>query len=164
VKIDQARRASELTDRAEWNIVGFCSGMPIGHSYFIAMSRIGRNTPCPCGSGKKYKHCCEKLTAGTSQAAGPTPEAIAQMNVQFARHEAREHQRRMLQGLGRPIITFENNGYRVVAVGKQIRWSKAWKTFPDFLFDYIKYVLTPEWGNAELKKPVAGARRSRATL
>lgn len=20
--------------------------------------RIGRNTPCPCGSGKKYKHCC----------------------------------------------------------------------------------------------------------
>ena len=22
------------------------------------MTRIGRNTPCPCGSGKKYKHCC----------------------------------------------------------------------------------------------------------
>ena len=21
-------------------------------------SRIGRNAPCPCGSGKKYKHCC----------------------------------------------------------------------------------------------------------
>lgn len=20
--------------------------------------KIGRNTPCPCGSGKKYKHCC----------------------------------------------------------------------------------------------------------
>jgi tetratricopeptide (TPR) repeat protein len=20
--------------------------------------RIGRNDPCPCGSGKKYKHCC----------------------------------------------------------------------------------------------------------
>jgi uncharacterized protein YecA (UPF0149 family) len=19
---------------------------------------IGRNDPCPCGSGKKYKHCC----------------------------------------------------------------------------------------------------------
>ena len=23
--------------------------------------RIGRNDPCPCGSGKKYKHCCGKL-------------------------------------------------------------------------------------------------------
>src|ERR1035437_8499335 len=20
--------------------------------------KIGRNNPCPCGSGKKYKHCC----------------------------------------------------------------------------------------------------------
>ena len=23
-------------------------------------SRIGRNDPCPCGSGKKYKNCCLK--------------------------------------------------------------------------------------------------------
>ena len=22
------------------------------------MTKIGRNAPCPCGSGKKYKHCC----------------------------------------------------------------------------------------------------------
>lgn len=22
------------------------------------MSAIGRNAPCPCGSGKKYKRCC----------------------------------------------------------------------------------------------------------
>jgi uncharacterized protein YecA (UPF0149 family) len=21
-------------------------------------NRIGRNDPCPCGSGKKFKHCC----------------------------------------------------------------------------------------------------------
>ncbi|MDJ0685771.1 MAG: SEC-C metal-binding domain-containing protein [Alphaproteobacteria bacterium] len=20
--------------------------------------RVGRNDPCPCGSGKKFKHCC----------------------------------------------------------------------------------------------------------
>ena len=23
-------------------------------------TKIGRNDPCPCGSGKKYKHCCGK--------------------------------------------------------------------------------------------------------
>jgi hypothetical protein len=23
------------------------------------MSKVGRNEPCPCGSGKKYKKCCE---------------------------------------------------------------------------------------------------------
>ncbi|TSE27694.1 preprotein translocase subunit SecA [Tepidimonas aquatica] len=27
-----------------------------------AMARVGRNDPCPCGSGKKYKHCHGKLT------------------------------------------------------------------------------------------------------
>jgi hypothetical protein len=24
----------------------------------IPLEKIGRNEPCPCGSGKKYKHCC----------------------------------------------------------------------------------------------------------
>ena len=24
----------------------------------IKPKKIGRNDPCPCGSGKKYKHCC----------------------------------------------------------------------------------------------------------
>jgi len=24
------------------------------------ISKIGRNDPCPCGSGKKYKKCCGK--------------------------------------------------------------------------------------------------------
>ncbi|MDR1424791.1 MAG: preprotein translocase subunit SecA [Azoarcus sp.] len=28
---------------------------------FIAGPKIGRNDPCPCGSGKKYKHCHGKL-------------------------------------------------------------------------------------------------------
>ncbi len=25
-----------------------------------AFRKVGRNDPCPCGSGKKYKHCCGK--------------------------------------------------------------------------------------------------------
>jgi preprotein translocase subunit SecA len=24
--------------------------------------KVGRNDPCPCGSGKKYKHCHGRLT------------------------------------------------------------------------------------------------------
>jgi preprotein translocase subunit SecA len=24
----------------------------------VAAGRVGRNNPCPCGSGKKYKKCC----------------------------------------------------------------------------------------------------------
>ena len=25
------------------------------------LKKVGRNEPCPCGSGKKYKHCCGAL-------------------------------------------------------------------------------------------------------
>ncbi len=32
------------------------------------MAKVGRNDPCPCGSGKKYKHCCLRgETAAKSQ-------------------------------------------------------------------------------------------------
>jgi hypothetical protein len=27
------------------------------------MAKVGRNSPCLCGSGKKYKRCCEKKEA-----------------------------------------------------------------------------------------------------
>ncbi len=39
-------------------------------------SKIGRNDPCPCGSGKKYKQCCE----ATGGAAQPTALANSQAN------------------------------------------------------------------------------------
>ncbi|OGN62055.1 MAG: hypothetical protein A3F40_03470 [Chlamydiae bacterium RIFCSPHIGHO2_12_FULL_27_8] len=28
------------------------------------MSKVGRNDPCPCGSGKKFKKCCENKMIG----------------------------------------------------------------------------------------------------
>jgi hypothetical protein len=40
------------------------------------MGKIGRNQPCPCGSGKKYKHCC--LTA---QQAGAIGSPVNQMKI-----------------------------------------------------------------------------------
>ena len=27
----------------------------------IIIDKVGRNEPCPCGSGKKYKYCCGAL-------------------------------------------------------------------------------------------------------
>jgi predicted TPR repeat methyltransferase len=37
----------------------------------MSMAAPSRNQPCPCGSGKKFKHCCANRTA--TQAATPTP-------------------------------------------------------------------------------------------
>jgi len=35
--------------------------------------KVGRNDPCPCGSGKKYKHCCYAKDSVKHEA--PEPEA-----------------------------------------------------------------------------------------
>lgn len=38
----------------------------------MAASKVGRNDPCPCGSGRKYKQCCahkDERMSWTSQAA-----------------------------------------------------------------------------------------------
>lgn len=36
------------------------SAEPVYYSQPIVKEKIGRNEPCPCGSGKKYKKCCGK--------------------------------------------------------------------------------------------------------
>jgi uncharacterized protein YecA (UPF0149 family) len=37
---------------------------PLGNlsTFRRSMPKIGRNEPCPCGSGKKFKQCCGKTT------------------------------------------------------------------------------------------------------
>ena len=37
------------------------------------MAKVSGNIPCPCGSGNKYKKCCQKYHKG---ALPPTPEAL----------------------------------------------------------------------------------------
>ena len=70
------------------------------------------------------------------------------------RAEAAEVQRQRQQGLGKPIISaVTSSGHRLVAVKNRLLHSTGWKTFPDFLGDYIKMALDPNWGNAELAKP-----------
>ena len=34
----------------------------------MAARKVGRNDSCPCGSGRKYKHCCEHKTHTMSRA------------------------------------------------------------------------------------------------
>ena len=37
----------------------FVEGDPVkGRPYVRDLPKVGRNDPCPCGSGRKYKRCC----------------------------------------------------------------------------------------------------------
>ena len=112
--------------------------------------KIGRNQPCPCGSGLKFKKCCGRLTASDEVHVSHAPPDFMSA---FARHAADERIREEQQGLGKPIIAAKLNGQQIVKVGNTVFHSPKWKTVPDFLCDYIKKILDPAWGNAELAKP-----------
>ena len=58
------------------------------------MSDLGRNDPCPCGSGKKYKQCCLGKDEGKAREArakavdeAPAPAAAAAAPA----HAAQKH-------------------------------------------------------------------------
>jgi len=53
-----------------------------------AVDKVGRNDPCPCGSGKKYKYCHGR-TAAPVQAVSPQPVYAAQARQQKRRQKKR---------------------------------------------------------------------------
>lgn len=109
-------------------------------------NRIGRNSPCHCGSGKKYKHChwqTEQAAVGSAPKLErvPIPPHVLQM---FERHKASEARRESAQGKGRPIISAEANGNRFVAIGNTLATGR-WRTFPEFLIHYLRHSFGAEW-------------------
>ena len=60
------------------------------------MSKVGRNAPCPCGSGRKYKQCClkqlelDRYTAADRAAAHERLQAV--LEGPFARVLAEQEQ------------------------------------------------------------------------
>ncbi|MDH0476884.1 preprotein translocase subunit SecA [Aeromonas caviae] len=66
---EQQRQQAEAAPRtythatAENQLADEDTGGGEGHTTFVRdEQKIGRNDPCPCGSGKKYKHCHGQLT------------------------------------------------------------------------------------------------------
>ena len=58
------------------------------------MKKVGRNDPCPCGSGKKYKQCCLRAEeAKTARAANDRSEAVPRaIRWLMSRHGRGVHQ------------------------------------------------------------------------
>lgn len=112
--------------------------------------KIGRNQPCPCGSGRKYKRCCGSLS---NNAVPPSPFLSAAPSRFLERQSADGLIRQQQQGFGRPIIATKFKDQQIVAVGNTLYYSPKWKTFSDFLPGYLGAVFGPQWGNAEIAKP-----------
>ncbi len=113
----------------------------------IAKGKVGRNDPCPCGSGSKYKKCC------LNQPVSMPDTVPAEILKKITEFEKGERERIEQYGHVRPQIATDFKGYKMVAVGSTVHYSKNWRFFPDFLKDYLPAVFGREWGQAELARP-----------
>jgi preprotein translocase subunit SecA len=60
-----ALAAAPSAEEAERELMADADGAASPQSPIVRGERkVGRNEPCPCGSGKKYKHCHGTLEAG----------------------------------------------------------------------------------------------------
>jgi len=59
-------------DKSEWGL-RTSDGMP----HREPLRKVGRNDPCPCGSGKKFKKCCLNSTFEALSAGEPAWEPVA---------------------------------------------------------------------------------------
>jgi hypothetical protein len=117
------------------------------------MAKIARNQLCPCGSGKKFKHCHDGIHAAVTSARALPPDFHAELQRRLRQMEAKRVQREKQQGLGRPIVSTAFAGHRMVAVGSTVHYSKQWRTFHDFLRHFLIDALGREWFRAEQAKP-----------
>lgn len=126
-------------------------------------SKVGRNDPCSCGSGRKFKKCCgspQKPASGSSVRpslvygervpAGPLPQILE--NLQRADASRREWLARC--GHIRPYISVDYAGRKFVAAGSKLYFSgkTKWNFVVDFLMDYIPMVFGKDWCESEIEK------------
>ena len=115
--------------------------------------KIGRNDPCPCGSGKKYKKCC-----WLKESPSPSPEIIKKAMDFFQKQEA---EKLILQEKGIFINYVQPCPYTNPKTGQK---TKAWalgsrlfhtrpehETFHMFIVIHLKDVLGKDWWVEQLQ-------------
>lgn len=108
------------------------------------MAKLGRNQPCPCGSGRKYKKC----HGGASRPVIDTDTLLAMQ----------QHVRRMRQWEGRfgrvaPPSSALVGDRRVMILNGGLVAFPARSTFHDFLANYVVQRIGQAWFDGEAEKP-----------
>lgn len=141
-----------LTEKAV-GLMGVSSGVVSLMKRNVGNHEIGRNDPCLCGSGKKYKKCClSKINLDRE----PVASIPAEVMRQFRERQKKEYERTVKFGKLKPGIGIDFKGYKFVAVGSRLFYSKKWKYFLDFLLQYLPATLGEKWIQAETAKLLEG--------
>lgn len=83
----------------------------------LYMKKIGRNKPCPCGSGKKYKHCCFKKD---NYLKNLPDDALKRLKGEFSKYDQKD----LIKTLSALSICPENQSQQIlIEIATQIACS-----------------------------------------
>jgi hypothetical protein len=135
-------------------------------------TKVGRNDPCPCGSGKRHKKCHGSPTsqANTAQPHSPpaqtftvqkvTPsrvplEVMEKARQYFIEQQRKEQERINRFGHVRGEIAGDFHGYKMVAIGNKLMYmpSEKCKFFTDVLMALVPQEFGRDWFEQEVAKP-----------
>jgi len=114
--------------------------------------KIGRNDPCPCGSGKKYKKCCYFKDSSTRSRptvtkVEPTPELLALKKK--VEKENVERRKKYLEPLGiyvdfvKPVV---HKGKKFWSLGSRLYYERPPnETFHEFIIFVLTQTIGESW-------------------
>lgn len=89
---------------------------------------VGRNDPCPCGSGKKYKKCCETKDTHLAELPFPTiPEQEAISNLLNESPNFRQLYESERRKISKPIYWGEDPTLKDGITGRSSRGQRGYK-------------------------------------
>lgn len=109
--------------------------------------KIGRNAPCPCRSGKKYKKC-----HGAAAPAWKSPEFQAKAWKIFDEKIAQEERRRKEFGHVRPPMHVDAFGKKLVGVSNTIYSMHPHATALDAFREHLRLTLGDDWWQQETQR------------
>ena len=99
--------------------------------------KVGRNDPCPCGSGKKFKKCCLARIRPT------TPDSDSQQPGDMPIPEGRPSVEPHLDLI--PSIVWKEQNCRVRLLWNRLHRCPMTQTFHEFLIDLVKWTFGRQW-------------------
>jgi hypothetical protein len=128
----------------------------------------GRNDPCYCGSGKKYKRCClsadvarDRIERLRSEIPPADPALMAEVMpiLEEKARKAREYDRRLREEFGvhvNHVSPIQWQGGKVWAIGSRVYpGRRSQETFHEFILHVLRQTLGEPWRAAQAALPEA---------